>query len=320
MRARLINEIKRDGERSSLGSIGIGSVAKYKAYYALVKADPRCEKRLNQFKWYFEERQVPERKMVAKILETLDSTAENVLWFAEWMEIGYNSKVDSAAFLDKLLEGEKFEVVSFDKTEQDEMRKKLDEDPEVEDYYYDYNAVFYPDYNVISLTYTNSALNTTRDGYIIAKPNITKERVNEIKRGEGSPLGSIGVGHSATLKAYNYIKQAWPERMVESKLMSDVFKKEHHKFFKRAEQKLNISKEDYIWIEKNPALVGNSKSLETWVESLKWDKIISINPHNWDKFNSRVVKYNFEWSIGCAYASDGIFDKNRLSGYFVRNK
>jgi hypothetical protein len=145
--------------------------------------------------------------------------------------------------------------------------------------------------------------------------------VNEIKRADaGTGLSAVGVGKIATLKAYNHIKHTWPNRIEESKLMVDEFTHDYHKFFKRAEQKLNISKEDYIWIARNAALVGNKNSFETWAEQMKWDKIISINPHDWDKFNSRVVKYNFEMNMGHAYGSNGIFDKHTISGYFIKYK
>jgi hypothetical protein len=141
--------------------------------------------------------------------------------------------------------------------------------------------------------------------------------INEIVRG-GDGFGSLGVGHVAMMKAYNYTKSKWPKYMEKNaKPMEEYFSNNKFKFLSRMESKFNISMNDYLWLEWR---VNINQVFEDWVRSIKYDKTLAINPSTWDNNDVRIAKYNYDWNMGYLSMSNGMFDDNKVQGYFFKYK
>jgi hypothetical protein len=130
MKAKLVNEIRRDTGGTGLGAVGVGNAGVYKGYYSMERIDHNIKNKLLDAKKNFKD--LREKKMVEKLCQTLNTNLENMLWFPNWWDLTDKSRIESTAFLDDLLKGKNYEVIKFDKKEEDDIRKEIEDDPEIE--------------------------------------------------------------------------------------------------------------------------------------------------------------------------------------------
>lgn len=251
-----INEIKRDNNRGSMVSIGVGSIYVTHAFDEFFKKYPEDL----DFIFTNNTANGPALKYALPwVAKTINTNIDRI----GYINANVRLTINQCKFLDNMVD---YSVShSFEKTFEMENRMlhtKL--------FLSEQNQIARMEMRVEHKDKSESERDRTIFFYIFKMPYALKESLNEIKRGEpGSGLSSVGIGDVTLNKAYKYITQTWPDTYEDDFDLLDNAKHypdsqvlKYPKIIKEAKILLNTSDDRIIF---SMSLKNRLSDMQNWV-------------------------------------------------------